>query len=97
MRFSRSALALWAVLLGVVVFYDFADAEMMMMNGTNQYTQTNLVSDGSVAAITADPNLVNAWGLANLPGSPFWINDNGTGVATLYDGTGVPQPPLRRW
>jgi uncharacterized protein (TIGR03118 family) len=93
MRFSRSALVLGAIVIGVIVFYNFADA-MMMMNGTNQYTQTDLVSDGSVAAVTTDPNLVNAWGLANLPGSPFWINDNGTGVSTLYDGTGVPQPPL---
>jgi uncharacterized protein (TIGR03118 family) len=37
-----------------------------------------------------DPILQNAWGVAFSPaGSPFWINDNATGCATLYDGSGV--------
>lgn len=26
------------------------------------------------------------------PGSPFWVSDNNAGVATLYDGTGLPFP-----
>jgi uncharacterized protein (TIGR03118 family) len=34
--------------------------------------------------------LQNAWGIAfTAAGSPFWVNDNATGCATLYDGTGV--------
>jgi hypothetical protein len=38
-----------------------------------------------------DPNLLNAWGIAESPttptrpGSPFWISDNGAGVSTLYN------------
>ncbi len=48
------------------------------------YAQHNLVSDGTVPADLVDPNLVNAWGLASSPTSPWWISDNGTGRATLY-------------
>ena len=52
------------------------------------YKQTNLVSDGAVAAQTTDPQLKNPWGIAGFPGGPFWIADNGMGVSTLYDGHG---------
>jgi uncharacterized protein (TIGR03118 family) len=38
-----------------------------------------------------DPNLVNGWGLAFFKNSPFWVSDNGTGLSTIYDGTGAPQ------
>jgi hypothetical protein len=42
-----------------------------------------------------DPNLVNPWGLASSTpsptASPIWVSDNGTGVATLYNGAGVAQ------
>jgi hypothetical protein len=40
---------------------------------SNRYQQTNLVSDGTIAAAHVDPNLVNAWGIAfnpRLSGSP---------------------------
>jgi len=39
--------------------------------------------------------LLNPWGIAFFPGSPFWINDNGSGVSALYngDGTGVSGVP----
>ncbi len=49
------------------------------------YTQHNLVSDGAVPADLVDPNLINAWGLVSSPTSPWWISDNGTGRATLYN------------
>jgi len=32
-----------------------------------------------------DPNLVNPWGIAKSPTSPFWIADNNAGVSTLYN------------
>jgi len=55
--------------------------------------QINLVSDVPGLARTTDPNLVNAWGIAfNPAGGPFWIADNGTGVATVYNGAGQPLP-----
>jgi uncharacterized protein (TIGR03118 family) len=31
-----------------------------------------------------DPHLVNPWGVAEGPSSPFWVADNGEGVSTLY-------------
>jgi uncharacterized protein (TIGR03118 family) len=56
-----------------------------------QYRQHNLVSDIPLLADHLDPNLVNPWGISSSPTSPFWISDNGTGVTTLYNGSGVPQ------
>ena len=56
------------------------------------YLQTNLTSDLPGVAAHQDPHLVNPWGIASLATSPFWISDNGAGVATLYNGTGTPQP-----
>lgn len=50
------------------------------------YTQRNLVSDGAVPAEHTDPDLVNAWGLAAGPTSPWWVADNGTDLSTLYNG-----------
>jgi len=49
----------------------------------------NLVSDGSVPALTIDPDLINPWGISHSPTSPFWISDNGSGVSTLYNGGGT--------
>jgi uncharacterized protein (TIGR03118 family) len=55
---------------------------------TQHYTQTNLVSDMPGMAAATDPNLVNAWGMSRGSTSPWWVSDNGTGLATLYSGTG---------
>jgi uncharacterized protein (TIGR03118 family) len=56
------------------------------------FTQTNLVSDALPAVNPADPHLKNAWGISNLPGSPFWVSSNEQGLALLYDGKGVKRP-----
>jgi uncharacterized protein (TIGR03118 family) len=47
---------------------------------------TNLVTDDQTvnSAQITDPFLKNAWGISHSTGSPFWVSDNGTGVATLY-------------
>jgi uncharacterized protein (TIGR03118 family) len=56
------------------------------------YQQRNLVSNTTaIHAEHLDPNLVNAWGLAFNPFAVAWVADNGTGLATLYDGSGKPQ------
>ena len=57
-----------------------------------RYNQTNIVSDIPGLAITTDPNLKNAWGIAFGPGNPIWIADNGTGLSTLYTGSGAIVP-----
>jgi len=56
------------------------------------FVQTNLISDGSVPAMQTDLNFVNPWGVAFSSTGPFWVSDAGTGVTTIYDGTGAPFP-----
>jgi hypothetical protein len=56
------------------------------------FTQTNLASDIPGLAAFLDPNLQNPWGMAFSITSPFWISDQGTNVATLYQGTGAQVP-----
>lgn len=62
------------------------------------YVQTNLVSDiaqpanANGTAVSVDPNLVNAWGLARGASSPWWVNNGGTGTSTLYTGAGATVP-----
>ena len=57
------------------------------------FTVTDLTANNpNVANVpNIDPNLVNAWGMARSSGSPWWISDNGKGLSTLYDGTGLAQ------
>ena len=55
------------------------------------YQQANLVSDLPGMAAHTDSNLVNPWGIASSGSSFFWVADNHTGVATLYDSSGTPQ------
>ena len=63
--------------------------------GRNAYVVTSLVSNLPGHARVQDPVLQNAWGVAFSPaGSPFWVNDNGTGCSTLYTGDGT-QVPLQ--
>jgi uncharacterized protein (TIGR03118 family) len=68
--------------LGVCfAIWGFADASK-----GQTFTVTNLVTDDqsvNPAQIT-DTSLKNAWGITRSTGSPFWVSDNGTGVATLY-------------
>jgi hypothetical protein len=58
-----------------------------MASADSVYVQTNLVSDISGLAEVTDPSLVNSWGVSFLPGSPFWVSDQGTNVSTLYSVT----------
>jgi uncharacterized protein (TIGR03118 family) len=60
--------------------------------GANVYLQHNLVADTPGIADVTDPNLVNPWGVSESTGSPFWISDNGTGLSTLYNGSGKITP-----
>jgi uncharacterized protein (TIGR03118 family) len=53
---------------------------------TNNYKQTNLVSDIPGFAQIEDPLLVNPWGISMSATSPFWTSNNGTNTATLFGG-----------
>jgi uncharacterized protein (TIGR03118 family) len=57
---------------------------------TNHFQQTNIVTGDTTATAKAmDPVLINPWGIAFFPGSPFWIADNNSGFSTAYDANGV--------
>jgi uncharacterized protein (TIGR03118 family) len=55
------------------------------------FFQTNLVSSIPGLATFTDPNLKNPWGISYSPTSPFWVSDQVTGKATLYNSIGQPQ------
>lgn len=55
----------------------------------NSFTVHNLVSDQPGVADHMDPNLVNAWGIVANATSPWWVADNETATATIYNGAGM--------
>ena len=74
--------------------FRFVAATLLLAGAASaqKYEQTNLVSNVPAMAPKTDPNLVNGWGLSRSSSSFWWVSDNGTGLATLYDGTGTAQP-----
>ena len=57
-----------------------------------KYEETNLAANTSQSGVTTvDPDLVNPWGIARSSTGVRWAADEGKGVATLYNGTGVKQ------
>ncbi len=88
--FSRSTrVGAFALCAGLIV--SAAPAQQAPTN-TQHYTQTNLVSNQSGVAAVTDPNLINPWGLSRSSGGTWWAADNGSGLSTLYDGTGKISP-----
>jgi uncharacterized protein (TIGR03118 family) len=63
----------------------------LMADAVTAFSQTDLVSNGTVMAATTDADLINPWGLALAPTGPMWVANNGTQTSTLYDGTGIKQ------
>ena len=61
---------------------------------TNAYQQANLVSDMPKVAAHTDPNLVNPWGIAFIPGQAFFLADNHRGSVRMYDAAGNNQRPV---
>jgi len=57
------------------------------------YRQTNLTSNLPNVANNVRPGLVNPWGIAFLPGQPFFIADNKFGLVTSHDNTGLSVAP----
>ncbi len=79
-KIARRAPVVCALLL-LAVFPQRATAD-------STFTQINLVSDVMGRAENFDPNLKNPWGMAFAPTSPFWISNQASNTATLYDGAG---------
>ena len=56
----------------------------------NDFQQVNLVANNSsYGAVTVDPSLSNAWGIAFAPSGPAWVNSNGGGVSNIYSAVGA--------
>ena len=56
------------------------------------FEEVDLVSDGAVAGTRVDVNLMNPWGLAAGPTTPWWVANNATDTATIYTADGTPAP-----
>ena len=79
-RHYRSIVALFALALSLAASAVAAP----------HYINTALVKNTGTGK-HIDPQMINPWGLAYGPGNPFWLSDAGSGLSTLYDGTGVKQ------
>jgi uncharacterized protein (TIGR03118 family) len=75
--------------LAAALVLAMAAAPVASVGAQNRFVQTNLVSDIAGLATFTDASLVNPWGIATSPTSPFWVSDNGTGLSTLYNTTGT--------
>jgi uncharacterized protein (TIGR03118 family) len=86
--------------LALVVLLGTASLSAVAADPGRGFIETDLVAN--LATLTdangvvhqaahVDPNLVNAWGVGESGGSPFWVSDNGTGKSTLYVTDGTPQ------
>jgi uncharacterized protein (TIGR03118 family) len=83
LRRTLSLLASLATILAACILTAAAAAQ------SGSYTQTNIVSDGSVAAQKTDPTLINPWGVSIGPA--FWIDTAGTGFSLVDDASGNKQ------
>ncbi len=64
-------------------------AGVVLATGSSAFAQFTLTS---LVTTSKDPHLKNAWGVAYLPGGPFWVSDEVTGLSTVYDALGNIQP-----
>ena len=66
----------------------FASLAWTSTESRADFVMTNLVSDIAGLAATTDPNFKNPWGVSSSPTGPFWVSDQVSGKATLYNGLG---------
>jgi uncharacterized protein (TIGR03118 family) len=95
--------AITSLLVGSALLFDASAYAAPIVNQTDLVTdnQTVLTGLGYAPAAQVDPQLINPWGISHTATSPFWVSDNGAGLATIYNGSGVKQglvvpipPPL---
>jgi uncharacterized protein (TIGR03118 family) len=89
-RGTRNCKGLLAALSLAAVFASASYTQAQVK--AQHYSQKLLVADRSGVAANTDAHLVNPWGLSRGSATPWWVSDNGTGVSTLYDGTGKAVP-----
>lgn len=83
------------VMKSLCVFLGMVLADGAISAQTQAYRQTNLTSNVPGAANNASANLLDPWGIAFLPGEPFFVADHNSGGTTSYDATGAPVNPFR--
>jgi uncharacterized protein (TIGR03118 family) len=88
--FKRGRIATLVAVLLAAVLTGSALAASTGRAAENSFVVHNLVSDQPGVADHTDPLLVNAWGLDALPTSPWWVADNHTDHATIYQADGTP-------
>jgi uncharacterized protein (TIGR03118 family) len=88
-----AAVAAVGLMLGLALSIGAASAARSARTAAdNSYVVHNLVSDGFAPADHIDPFLVNGWGIAAAPTSPWWVAANGTDYSTIYRGDGTIVP-----
>ena len=83
-----------AVIVGASIFATALGGQAAGFLETDLVANKSPLTDANGIVHTApiqDPNLLNPWGLTASSTSPFWVSDNGAGVATLYNTAGAPQ------
>ncbi|HZY83336.1 MAG TPA: TIGR03118 family protein [Gemmataceae bacterium] len=70
----------------------FVDRHFFQPAAGTVFQQTNLVSDVPGLAAHTDPRLQNPWGVSLSPDGQFRVDDNHTGLSTVYDATGRREP-----
>src|SRR6516225_11438348 len=79
---KRKDLRLLGLLLAVCFLFVFA----LALSASAQYVTQNLVaSNSSFHPRFVDSNLIDPWGIAIFPTSPFWVSDQNTSTSTLYN------------
>jgi len=80
------------MIIGAVAIAITVAAVANAQTQVNVYDTQDLVSDTTSASVpAADGSLINGWGLAAGPTTPWWAVNNGTNTSTLYNGAGAKQ------
>lgn len=80
-----------APLLGIILVHMLLCAASESRGSDLFFQQTNMVSSVMGVAPVTDPNLKNPWGISFSSGSPFWVSNQLTHTATLYNTVGQAQ------
>ena len=76
-----------------ILLFGFLFAAANLSAQTVAYRQTNLTSNLPNVAKNIFLQLVDPWGIAFLPGQPFFVADNAVGRASSHDATGIGVAP----
>ena len=78
-----------AVYFVAFFLFGFLLAADIVTAQTIAYRQANLASNLSNVANNVTPGLADPWGIAFLPGQPFFLAENNVGRVTVHDASGL--------